>query len=92
MYCGNHDCVLHKYAQCTIEGLAGICKTSKSYQENQKVPEEAMYPNWKDVGTVHDWRSYVKGDVRDLWDDLPPEARSIIYGWAETKADNEEWD
>lgn len=41
-------------------------------------------------GRLHDWRNYVS-QFRDIWHELPHEARIIAALIAEEAADREEW-
>lgn len=49
-------------------------------------------PGWEDKGRIHNWRNYVDGDMKELWDSLSEETRLLILVQAEHQASREEWD
>jgi hypothetical protein len=58
--------------------------------------EEAMNPNWEEFDKqwkhVHDWRTYITDEVREVWNDIDLEARCIVIHIAQASADSESWE
>ncbi|NTA27373.1 recombinase RecA [Allorhizobium ampelinum] len=54
--------------------------------------DEIANPNFEDAGRVHDWRNYIRDELRLLWHTFTPEQRRAIALSAEWAADREEWD
>lgn len=48
-------------------------------------------PKWSGAGKVHDWRSYVPADVRQIWHTFTPEQLAVIVSWADDLASDEDW-
>jgi hypothetical protein len=55
-------------------------------------PEEYLHPKWNDGGCVHNWKTYIKDDLRAIWETFTDEQKLIIAENAALFADNEEWD
>lgn len=50
-------------------------------------------PNFKPLEEkVHNWKKYVPGVFKQLWDEIPLSARVCIVLMAEEQASAEEWD
>jgi hypothetical protein len=49
-------------------------------------------PEFDMAGKCHDWRNHVPGLVRELWGELPVEARFVAWYMGKIQADREEWD
>ncbi len=58
--------------------------------------EQAENPNWEQFDNefkhVHDWRTYITGEVREKWAAIDLEARCIVINIAQSCADKEHWD
>ena len=41
---------------------------------------------------MHDWRSYISHELREMWHTFTPEQQAAIARNAQAQADAEEWD
>ncbi len=57
------------------------------------VHQQALSPDpWSDTGKVHEWRNYINGLLRDMWNTFSDEQKIAIAENAERIALQEEWD
>lgn len=57
--------------------------------------KEAQNPDWEifdaEAMHVHDWRSYITDEVREMWFNIPLIGRCAVIACCENVASNEEW-
>ena len=41
---------------------------------------------------IHNWTTYIRGDILEMWGELSDEARFVAAIMAQEQADNEEWE
>jgi hypothetical protein len=65
-----------------------VTKKCSHDEYKRHVLEEVSRPNWEaaELGPYH-WAKYVPRGIRELWDELSPEARLIAYLLANDRLD-----
>jgi hypothetical protein len=53
------------------------------------VPADFAIPDWSSIKPSQDWKRYVTAEVRDLWLDLPFEAKAALAGAANLRTRSE---
>ena len=54
--------------------------------------EQALNPKWHESWRVHDWRNYVGGKVKEIWETFTEEQKLAIAEYADEQASNENWE
>lgn len=70
--------------------IAAACVAVSTSQE--QLLETIITPRWHDRKGPNNWRVYVPGELRALWDSLPIEARIVGFAIAENQANWERVD
>lgn len=51
---------------------------------------DAENPDWENnTGWFANWRTYVETEVREIWNEIPIEARLVVVSCCKKAADNE---
>jgi hypothetical protein len=49
------------------------------------------FPEWENIGRVHEWRRYISDEVRTMWPTFTDAQQAALYRQANEIASLEEW-
>jgi hypothetical protein len=63
-----------------------------TFNFDQEIINKIRNESFKKIGRIHDWRNYVPYEAIQKWATFSDRERFLIWYFAETEADAEEWD
>ena len=54
--------------------------------------EPYLNPDWSETSKVHNWKEYLSGEIKEIWNEFSVKQKHLIYRNAEDMALWEEWD
>ena len=70
-----------------LEHMAAHCG-----QDSGWIQSCVAEPKWEEIYKVHNWRHYIPGYLKNIWQDLSQETRAVSVALAQERADMEIWE